>query len=152
MTHPFTTLITSQLETRTKTAGQSVSSTANTLRSIAARLREDGSSKGVADIADRGADLMVRVGSYLEESDFHALISDAEDFSRERPWAVASLGLAGGLLVSRLLKSTAARRAALAQTASSPAPIGADDAPARARPAKKSRRRTRGKAVPADGI
>jgi ElaB/YqjD/DUF883 family membrane-anchored ribosome-binding protein len=137
----ITALLIGQLETRTKTAGRSVRSTANVLRTIASQLREDDTARGAAHFTDRGADLVDRAGAYLEQSDFQTLISDAEDFSRERPWAVASLGLVTGLLASRLLKSTAARRHALVGLDSSLAPDGAtDDAAARAR------------TVPADGI
>jgi hypothetical protein len=136
----ITTLLIGQLETRTKSAGRSVRSTANMLRTISGQLRDDDTSKGAAHVTDRGADLIDRAGAYLEQSDFHTLISDAEGFSRERPWAVASLGLVTGLLASRLLKSTAARRHALVGPDSSFAPDGATNDAA-----------TRAQSVPADG-
>ena len=148
----ITTLLIGQLETRTKIAGQSVRSAANALRTIAGQLREDDTSKALADVADRASDMVDRVGSYLEQSDFHTLMSDAEDFSRQRPWAVASIGLVGGLLASRLLKSTAARRHALSQPDPSPTQSVTDPAATRAQPRKTARRRERSGAVPTDGI
>ena len=94
-----------------------------------------------------------RVGSYLEQSDFRTLMSDAEEFSRQRPWAVASIGLVGGLMASRLLKSTAARRHALSQPDPPPMPTNLTaSSSTRTRPRKGGSRRDRTEAVPADGV
>ncbi len=105
-----TTLLKQQVETRSQGLGQNVRITAKTLHTVAGELRQDAETHGAADMADRGADFIERIGIYLEQSDFDALISDAEEFSRKRPWAVATIGAAAGLVASRLLKSTATRR------------------------------------------
>lgn len=108
--------LTKQVENRTTDFGRRIRTTAQTLHTIAEQLRGDVNTHAAADFADRGADILERIGSYLENSDLDVLISDAEDFSRERPWAVAATGIATGLLAARLLKSTAARRHMLAES------------------------------------
>jgi hypothetical protein len=108
--------LTKQVEKRTTDVGRRICTTAQTLHTIAEQLRGDVNTHAAADFADRGADIFDRIGSYLENSALDVLISDAEDFSRERPWAVAATGIAAGLLAARLLKSTAARRHMLAES------------------------------------
>ena len=102
--------LTKQVEKRTTDVGRRICTTAQTLHTIAEQLRGDVNTHAAADFADRGADILERIGSYLENSDLDVLISDAEDFSRERPWAVVTTGIAAGLLAARLLKSTATSR------------------------------------------
>ena len=144
-----------QVETRATEFGRRVSTTAGTLHTIAEQLRNDASKHAAADLADRGADIIERIGAYFENSDFDALMSDAEDFSRERPWAVASIGIAAGLVASRILKSTAARRHALAESdfPSSTSDDTADSNMDTGTPStsRTTRRRKRSKKVAADG-
>lgn len=84
--------------------------TADTLRTVAERLRQDPTTEMAADFAERGAAVIENVGTYLESTPLDRMISDAERFSRERPLLVAAAGLTVGMLASRLVKSTAARR------------------------------------------
>lgn len=111
-TTDFSTFLTNQIETRSAESGRRIRSTAQNLRSIAAQLRNDPATSGAADLTERGADIADRLGSYLEQTDIRQIVADAEAFGRDRPWVVAGAGLAAGILASRLLKSTAARRGA----------------------------------------
>jgi hypothetical protein len=149
----ITTLLIDRIETRTKAAGQTIRATANSLRTIAGHLREDDTTVAAADLADGGADMIDRVGAYLEQNDFDTLMSDAEDFSRERPWAVTSVGMLTGLLASRLLKSAATRRHVTAQPNRPPTASdqSAENVSASASPARTPPQRNRAKAV-TDGI
>lgn len=103
-----------QIESRTTDFGQRVGTTAQTLRNFAEHLRTQSGSPEGADMVDRGAAAIERVATYFEEGDLEDMVADAESFSRERPWTVASIGAVAGLLAARVLKSTTARRRALA--------------------------------------
>lgn len=99
-----------QITTRAGLAGRQVSSAAQDLRRISRELRRTPTTSAAADLADRGADIVARVGSYLENNDADQLIADAEDFARARPWAVATGALALGFAASRFVKASSARR------------------------------------------
>jgi ElaB/YqjD/DUF883 family membrane-anchored ribosome-binding protein len=107
----LTGYIADQLQNRTAESGRRIRTTARTLRSVAQDLRSDANTVGAAHLAELGADMIDRFGSYVETTDIQTMVSDAERFSREQPWIVATAGIAAGLLASRLIKSTAARRA-----------------------------------------
>ena len=100
--------VSKQIESRSAESGRRMRSTAQTLRTIATELRNDPTTSAAADFADRGAQMVDDIGSYFERSDFNTMIADAQRVSRERPWLVASVGLAAGMLASRLIKATAA--------------------------------------------
>jgi hypothetical protein len=80
------------------------------MRTVADQLRNDPNTAMAADFAERGADVVDRIGSYVEQTPFEQMMADAERLSRQQPWIVATAGLAAGIMASRLLKSTAARR------------------------------------------
>jgi ElaB/YqjD/DUF883 family membrane-anchored ribosome-binding protein len=98
-----------QIDQRSTQAGEQISTQASDLRSVSDALRKEGKS-GPADAADRLAGYAERVGGYLHEKDSHALLADAEDFGRQRPWAAVAGGLAIGLAASRFLKASSGRR------------------------------------------
>jgi len=100
-----------ELDRRASDAGQQVSSTAGHLRKIAEELRTDDLSRPAAQLADRGAQTLEDIGRYLAQSKGDKLLADAERFGRQRPWVLASAGVALGLAGSRMLKASAARRA-----------------------------------------
>lgn len=102
--------VTKQIETRSADSGRRIKATAQTLRTVAEELRNDPTTNPAADLAERGAEMIDRIGTYFEETDFATMVSDAETFSRQQPWVVAAAGLAAGILASRLVKATAARR------------------------------------------
>jgi hypothetical protein len=80
------------------------------MRTVADQLRNDPNTAVAADFAERGADVVDRIGAYVEQTPFEQMMADAEQLSRRQPWIVATAGLAAGIMASRLLKSTAARR------------------------------------------
>ena len=112
----FSGFFTKQIESRTAESGRRIRTTAQTLRTVADELRDDPATSPAADFADRGAEVIERIGSYVEQTPLTQMIADAEQFSHEQPWVVASAGIAAGMLAARLVKSTAARRDTMPST------------------------------------
>jgi hypothetical protein len=79
------------------------------VRAAGESLREQGK-EGPAKAADQLAQYAEKVGTYLQHKDSHALLSDAEDFGRRQPWAIAAGGLALGFAASRFLKASSSQR------------------------------------------
>jgi hypothetical protein len=102
--------ISAQLDDRSTQIGAVISSTADDLRRIAGELRTSETVSGSANLADRGADAIDRVGRYLQSADGDRLIADAEAFARDRPWAVAVAALTVGFAASRVLKASSSQR------------------------------------------
>lgn len=102
--------LSAQLDARSTRIGATISSTADDLRRIADELRTNAAVPGSADLAERGADAIGRVGRYLQSSDSEQLITDAEEFARQRPWAVTVAALAVGFAASRVLKASSVQR------------------------------------------
>lgn len=130
-----------QVDQRSTQVGSRISDQASDLRTVSRSLREQGDD-GPAQAADRLADYAERVGDYLREKDSHALLSDAEDFGRRQPLAVAAAGLAAGFAASRLLKASSSTRYQ-ARTAQRPRGVythdsqrTADETPTAERPAQ----------------
>jgi hypothetical protein len=98
-----------EVDTRSTQAGEQLRSTAGDVRSVAGELRGQGKDKP-ADLAEKAAERVERLGDYLHRSDGDRLLSDAEDFARSRPWAVAVGGLLAGFAASRFLKASSDRR------------------------------------------
>jgi hypothetical protein len=98
-----------QIDQRSTQAAEQIKTQASDLRSVSEALRKEGKD-GPADAADRLAGYAEKLGGYLHEKDSHALLADAEDFGRQRPWAAAAGGLALGLAASRFLKASSGRR------------------------------------------
>jgi ElaB/YqjD/DUF883 family membrane-anchored ribosome-binding protein len=101
--------LTTEVDTRSTQAGEQLRSTAGDVRSVAGELRGQGKDKP-ADLAEKAAERVERLGDYLHRSDGDRLLSDAEDFARSRPWAVAVGGLLVGFAASRFLKASSDRR------------------------------------------
>ncbi|GAC1305127.1 MAG: hypothetical protein NVSMB19_16420 [Vulcanimicrobiaceae bacterium] len=99
-----------QLDSRASDVGTRVLATASSIKRVADELRSDELSHGAASIADRGAETLERIGSYLNKSNGDTLVRDAERFSREQPWAIATTGIVLGLVGSRMLKASAESR------------------------------------------
>jgi len=98
-----------QLDRRSTQWGESVSGTASDVRSVSDELRKQGK-EGPAKAADKAADQAERIGAYLKENDAEALLHDIEDFGRQRPWAVAGIGLLVGIAAARMLKASSSTR------------------------------------------
>jgi hypothetical protein len=98
-----------ELDRRSTTVGEQIGEQASDLRSVGSALREQGKDRP-AQAAERLAGYAERVGGYLREKDPDALLSDAEEMGRRRPWAAAAGGLALGIAASRLLKASSGRR------------------------------------------
>jgi ElaB/YqjD/DUF883 family membrane-anchored ribosome-binding protein len=98
-----------QVDQRSTQAGEQVSSQAQDIRTIAEQLREQGKERP-AELAEQAADSVERVGSYLQQSSTDRILSDVEDFARQRPWAVVAGGIALGFAAGRLLKASSRDR------------------------------------------
>jgi hypothetical protein len=99
----------SQVDDRSRMAGERVRGQASDMRSVSDQLREQGK-EGPAKLAQQAADRTERLGSYLEESDADRILSDVEDFARRNPWAIAAGGLVVGFAASRFLKASSSDR------------------------------------------
>jgi hypothetical protein len=106
---------------------------ASDLRSVSAALRDHGKHRP-AQAVDRLAGYAEQAGTYLGDTDADSLLSDAEDFGRSQPGAVAAAGLAAGLMASRFLKASSRRRYSARRSSppvsSSTDPAGGAGAPA----------------------
>jgi uncharacterized protein YjbJ (UPF0337 family) len=98
-----------QLDQRSSQAAEQINEQASDLRTVGESLRQQGKD-GPARAADRLAGYAEKVGGYLRDKDSDTLLSDAEDFGRRQPWAVAAGGLVLGFAASRFLKASSGRR------------------------------------------
>ena len=98
-----------QVDQRSTQAGEQVNQQASDIRTVAEQLREQGKDKP-AQIVEQAADRAERVGSYLQQSDADRILSDVEDFARQKPWAVIAGGIALGFAASRFLKASGSER------------------------------------------
>jgi ElaB/YqjD/DUF883 family membrane-anchored ribosome-binding protein len=99
----------SMVDSRSTEVGSQMTSAARAVRSASDELRQQGSTTA-ATVVEAVADRAQRLGSYMESTDADSLLRDAEDFARRRPWLVAGAAATVGLLASRLLKASSARR------------------------------------------
>src|SRR3712207_396714 len=106
-----------QVDQRSTQAGQQINQQASDIRTVGEKLREEGKD-GPAKVADQAAQRVEKVGQYLEQSDADRILSDVEDFARQRPWAVVAGGVALGLAASRFLKASQSDRYQARQTGS----------------------------------
>ena len=98
-----------QLDQRSSKAGETVSGTADDLRSVGEELRKQG--KGTpARLADQAAQRTERLGSYLREADGDRMLADVEDFGRRQPLAMLAGGLVAGIAAARFLKASSRER------------------------------------------
>jgi len=98
-----------QLDQRTTDAGSQARSVAQALRSSTDQLQQDGNTQA-ASVANRAADQIERIGSYLEQHGGDDLLRDVENFARRRPWMIAGAGLLVGITASRFLKASSEKR------------------------------------------
>jgi hypothetical protein len=111
-----------QLDQRANQLAGQVHQQASDLRSVSGALRDQGQDRP-AQAVDRLAGYAEQAGSYLRDKDADAMLSDAEDFGRQKPAAVAAGALALGFVASRFLKASSSKR----YSARSPSPPPASD-------------------------
>lgn len=102
-----------KIESQSSEYGGRIRTTARTVRVVAQQLREDPNTAMAADVAERGADVIDRIGTYVQQTPLERIVADAEAMSRKQPWLLATAGVAAGIFASRLLKATSARRLAM---------------------------------------
>jgi hypothetical protein len=98
-----------QIDERSTQAGERVSGTAEDLRSVGEELRKQGK-ETPAKVADRAAEQTEKVGSYLKDNGSDRMLHDAEEFGRQRPWAVLAGGVVLGVAAARFLKASSRSR------------------------------------------
>ena len=98
-----------QIDQRSSQAAEQINQQASDLRAVSNSLRQEGK-EGPAKVADKVAEYVTKAGSYLQQNDSDALLSDAEDLGRRQPWAVGAGALALGFAASRFLKASSRRR------------------------------------------
>ena len=101
--------VSDEVDRRSTEAGEQAGSTAQALRDVSGKLREEGNepvARGLEQVADR----VERAGGWLRDSDGDSILSDVEDFGRRNTLAVVAGGLALGFAASRLLKASSRSR------------------------------------------
>jgi uncharacterized protein YjbJ (UPF0337 family) len=98
-----------QLDQRSRDIGQQLRSSAGAFRSASSQLREQGPAPA-ANLIERGADQVERLGSYLERASGHQLLDDVENLGRRNPWAVILSGATLGFAAARMLRASSSKR------------------------------------------
>jgi hypothetical protein len=98
-----------QLDQRSSQLAEQAQQQASDLRSVSEALRDQGKHRP-AEAVDRVAGFAERAGGYLRDTSADAMLSDAEDFGRQRPGAVAAGAIALGFVASRFLKASSSKR------------------------------------------
>lgn len=104
-----------QLDQRSSQLAEQANQQASDLRTVSQTLRDQGKDRP-AQAVDRVAGYAEQAGRYLSENDADSMLSDAEDFGRRKPGAVAAGALALGLVASRFVKASSSRRYSARQT------------------------------------
>jgi hypothetical protein len=118
-----------QLEQRSSQLAETAHQQASDLRSVSEALRDQGKDRP-AQAVERLAGYAEQAGGYLRDTNADSMLSDAEDFGRRKPAAVAAGALALGLAASRFLKASSSRRYSGRQTQQSLPPRPATTADA----------------------
>lgn len=87
------------------TLGRRGESLARALRSASDTLRDEGEG-GLADLADRAAHQVDRMGRYLENEDPGGMMDDLEETGRSNPAAFLGVSFVAGVLGGRLLRAS----------------------------------------------
>ncbi len=102
-------MVREQLDQRSSQLAEKAHQQASDLRSVSEALRDQGKDRP-AETVDRLARYAEQAGGYLRDTNADSMLSDAEDFGRRKPAAVAAGALALGLAASRFLKASSSRR------------------------------------------
>ena len=103
-------LLDKQVDERTTQIGLQVGSVARELHTVGDQLRASGPAALAAGYVDQAADLVERLGTYLQDADSERLMADLESIARANPWGLAAGALVLGFATSRFLKTSSARR------------------------------------------
>ena len=102
-----------QLQTRAQSAGEQAQSLSQSVRRVGSELRTQGQ-QSQATVLDQVAVRSEQLAGYLTQAEPDQLLSDARrlgsratDFARQQPLFVAGIGLAVGLIGSRLASAIA---------------------------------------------
>ena len=87
-------------------AARKLSHVAGALREVARSLGRDEIGQGVGRYANRAADRMETMSSYVRESDLQTMLQDTRQFARRRPEIFLGGILLAGLLAARFLKAS----------------------------------------------
>jgi ElaB/YqjD/DUF883 family membrane-anchored ribosome-binding protein len=98
-----------QVGQRSDRAGEQASAISRALKEASTSLREQ-REDFPARVTDEAAQRLDSIGSYLRSSDPNKILADVEDFARRNPWGVAAGAAVLGLMASRFLKASSARR------------------------------------------
>lgn len=93
-----------QVDAGADRVGQQLKGTAEGMRSASAQLRDRGN-PSAANVMDALASRADQFGDYLLAADAQQLFDDLQEFTRQRPWLVASAGLVVGFAAARMLKA-----------------------------------------------
>jgi hypothetical protein len=98
-----------EMDRRTTEFGDQLTSVASAMRRGTEELRGEGKDQA-AQLMDRGAEQVDRLGQYLARSNGDRLMRDIEDFGRRRPGMLAAGGLLLGFGAARFLRASSQRR------------------------------------------
>jgi hypothetical protein len=90
----------------THSAGQRGESLARALEAASRTLRDEGEG-GMADLAERAARQLERMGGYLERGEPGSMMDDLEEAGRSNPTMFLGAAFAAGVLGGRLLRASA---------------------------------------------
>ncbi len=102
--------LSSQLDDRSTLVGTRVTQAATEIRSLGDQFRGTPVVSQLATLTDRGAAYVERFGTYLQDGTTDRFVSDLEDLTRQRPWAVTGGAVVVGFLASRFLKTSSGAR------------------------------------------
>ncbi|MDQ6637547.1 MAG: hypothetical protein M3Y62_07150 [Candidatus Dormibacteraeota bacterium] len=100
--------VSQQVDTHSTTVGEQVGSVSEAMRKAGDHLRSQGSDMP-AQLAERAAEQVEKLGSYLRNTDGNSILSDVEDFARRQPLIVMAGGVALGVVAARMLKASSQR-------------------------------------------
>ena len=97
--------VTEEVDRRSTTAGEQVTTFAQALRKTGQELNKEGQTKP-SDLVNQAADRLEGLGAYLRDNDGDSIMADVERFARQQPYLVAGVGALVGLAAARFLKAS----------------------------------------------
>jgi hypothetical protein len=111
--------VSSRLDMGKDFVAEAMTDVAQALRQAGKHLREEGSQPTVAQYADRGAEQVESIGTYLRKHDSAQLVTDVERFARRQPMVFAGGAFALGMLAVRFFRSESLPRQPMSSTPAS---------------------------------
>lgn len=94
-----------EVDRRSTEFGSGAREVATAVRGSSSRLRSGGNDLPAA-VAEKTADGLERVGSYLEQTDAERLMADVNDLGRRVPWLFIGAGVLAGFGLARVLRAS----------------------------------------------